>query len=170
MFEFESHGTMHDLKIMENELLEFLGFGIPYVIKYEDACNELETDIITGDHEIELQNRYGKNISLQYFPERTNPFWNMQRDDAGLAQKIDILLFGQETIGSAERSSDVKKMKEKFLTIEDGKYSQKLYDLFSPNRVINELNEFLENDFINRYGGGIGVTRLIRAMELNGSF
>jgi hypothetical protein len=30
-----------------------------------------------------------------------------------------------------------------------------------------ELNEFLANDFMPRVGGGIGITRLIRAMELN---
>jgi histidyl-tRNA synthetase len=39
--------------------------------------------------------------------------------------------------------------------------------LFSYNRVIDELEEFLQNKFIPRVGAGIGITRLIRAMEIN---
>lgn len=167
MFEFESYGNIFDLQKLETELLEFLGLGRPYIIFYEDACLELGTDIITGDHETELYQKYGHNISLQYFPERTNPFWNMERNDYGIANKIDVLLYGQETIGSAERSCDAEKMRKIFFTIENGKYSEKLFELFGYDRVISELNEFLENDFVPRFGAGIGITRLIRALKLH---
>ena len=167
MFEFESYGDIFDLQKLESELLEFLGFGKPYIIFYEDACLEFDTDIITGDHETELYKKYGHNISLQYFPERTNPFWNMERNDYGIANKIDVLLYGQETIGSAQRSCDKDLMRKTFFTIENGKYSEKIIDLFGYDRVISELNEFLQNDFVPRYGAGIGVTRLIRAMKLH---
>ena len=34
----------------------------------------------------------------------TSPFWNMSRNDDGLtAKKMDVILGGMETIGSAER-------------------------------------------------------------------
>ena len=85
-------------------------------------------------------------ILLCNFPERTNPFWNMKREN-GTAKKIDVLLCGQETIGSAERSTDKEQMRETFFSIEDGRYAEKLFDLFGYNRVIDELNEFLNNDF-----------------------
>jgi aspartyl/asparaginyl-tRNA synthetase len=84
-----------------------------------------------------------------------------------VSKKIDVILCGQETIGSAERSCDKEQMRKNFFTIEDGKYSEKLFELFGEERVINELNEFLENDFFPRVGAGVGITRLIRAMELN---
>jgi histidyl-tRNA synthetase len=58
-------------------------------------------------------------------------------------------------------------MKENFFTIEDGKYAEKLFELFGYQRVIDELEEFLQNKFIPRVGAGIGITRLIRAMEIN---
>ena len=58
-------------------------------------------------------------------------------------------------------------MKKQFLTISDGEYSQLLYDKFGKERVNEEMEEFLDREFFPRYGGGIGVTRMIRAMELS---
>ena len=40
-----------------------------------------------------------------------------------------------------------------------------LYDMFGQERVKKELDEFLQFDFIPRFGGGIGVTRMISADE-----
>ena len=42
-----------------------------------------------------------------------------------------------------------------------------LYDNFGEERVNRELDEFLSLDFFPRSGGGIGVTRMIRAMKLS---
>jgi aspartyl/asparaginyl-tRNA synthetase len=85
----------------------------------------------------------------------------------GLFNKVDVILFGQETIGSAERSCDVEKMREMFYTIENGGYCSKLFELFGKERVEKELDEFLSLDFFPRFGAGIGLTRLARAYELN---
>jgi hypothetical protein len=85
----------------------------------------------------------------------------------GLFNKVDVILFGQETIGSAERSCDVEKMREMFYTIENGAYCSKLFELFGKERVEKELDEFLSLDFFPRFGAGIGLTRLARAYELN---
>ena len=52
-----------------------------------------------------------------------------------------------------------------FNTISDGEYASLLYELFGEERVEKELEEFLSYDFFPRYGGGIGVTRLISAFE-----
>ena len=43
-----------------------------------------------------------------------------------------------------------------------------LYDKFSKERVEAEMSEFLSHKFIDRFGGGIGITRLIRSMEIEG--
>ena len=42
-------------------------------------------------------------VFLTDFPESTDPFWNMKISNTGTAKKVDIILSGQETIGSAER-------------------------------------------------------------------
>jgi len=73
-----------------------------------------------------------------------------------------------ETIGSAERASDVDEMREQFHTISDGEYSILLYNLFGQERVLKELDEFLSHDFFPRYGGGIGITRMISGMKKAG--
>jgi aspartyl/asparaginyl-tRNA synthetase len=169
MFEFEFKGNMTDLALMETELITFLGFKDYEYRNYEDVCNEYMINIIDNEAETKLYREVSDAVLLMNFPERTNPFWNMKRHESNpeLSKKIDVILCGQETIGSAERSCDKDQMRKTFFTIEDGKYADKLFELFGRDRVMAELNEFLANDFMPRVGGGIGITRLIRAMELN---
>lgn len=167
MFEFESKGGMKELLQLESELLYHLGFDSPVEVKYDDVCEEYGgVEILEDEHESKMWREKGSVVSLQYFPRRTNPFWNMKNKDGEIFNKVDVILYGQETIGSAERSSDVEKMKEMFYTIEDGKYCEKLFELFGKERVEKELEIFLGYDFFPRFGGGIGMTRLARAYEM----
>ena len=168
MFEFESKGTMTDMLKLESELLEHLGFDSPFECKYDDVCQEYGgVQILENEHEQRMWDEKGPVVSLQHFPVRTNPFWNMKHNDNGIFNKVDVILYGQETIGSAERSSDVEKMREMFYTIEGGKYSEKLFELFGKDRVEKELEQFFTHDFFPRFGGGIGMTRLARAYEMS---
>jgi aspartyl/asparaginyl-tRNA synthetase len=168
MFEFESKGTMTDMLKLESELLEHLGFDSPFECKYDDVCQEYGgVQILENEHEQRMWDEKGAVVSLQHFPVRTNPFWNMQHNDNGIFNKVDVILYGQETIGSAERSCDVEKMREMFYTIEGGKYSEKLFELFGKDRVEKELEKFFTHDFFPRFGGGIGMTRLARAYEMS---
>ena len=166
MFEFESKGTMIDLENLEFEFLKHLGFEEPIVMDYNSLSQQYETSILESEHETKMWKEIGSVISLQNFPLRTNPFWNMKHQGGGIFNKIDVILYGQETIGSAERSCDVSKMREMFYTIENGNYSKKLFELFGKERVEKELEEFLSLDFFPRFGAGIGMTRLARAYEL----
>lgn len=167
MFEFESKGGMKELLKLESELLAHLGFDEPVEVKYDDVCQEYGgVQILEDEHESRMWKEKGSVVSLQYFPRRTNPFWNMKHKDGEIFNKVDVILYGQETIGSAERSCDVEKMREMFYTIEDGKYSAKLFELFGKDRVEAELEIFLNYDFFPRFGGGIGMTRMARAYEL----
>jgi len=167
MFEFESKGGMKELLKLESELLSHLGFDQPVEVNYDDVCQEYGgVQILEDEHESRMWKEKSSVVSLQYFPRRTNPFWNMKHKDGEIFNKVDVILYGQETIGSAERSSDVDKMREMFYTIEDGKYSAKLFELFGKERVEKELEQFLSYNFFPRFGGGIGLTRMARAMEL----
>jgi aspartyl/asparaginyl-tRNA synthetase len=167
MFEFESKGGMKELLQLESELLYHLGFDLPVEVNYDDVCQEYGgVPILENEHETRMWNEKSSVVSLQYFPRRTNPFWNMKNKDGEIFNKVDVILYGQETIGSAERSCDVEKMKEMFYTIEDGKYCEKLFELFGKERVEAELENFLKYDFFPRFGGGIGMTRLARAYEM----
>ncbi|HSX46623.1 MAG TPA: amino acid--tRNA ligase-related protein, partial [Patescibacteria group bacterium] len=104
-------------------------------------------------------------VFCQEFPVYTSPFWNMKKKDNDYAHKIDVILQGNETIGSAERSTSVKDMAKSFYTISGGKYANKLFELFGRDRVEKELSEFLSLDFFPRSGGGIGMTRLVDAVK-----
>jgi aspartyl/asparaginyl-tRNA synthetase len=168
MFEFESKGGMKELIKLEGDLLAYLGFADGMVeVDYEDMCDEYDgATILEDEHESRMWKEIGPVVSLQHFPKRTNPFWNMKNKDGEIFNKVDVILYGQETIGSAERSCDVDTMKEMFYTIENGGYANKLFELFGKDRVEAELEEFLKFNFFPRFGGGIGMTRMARAYEL----
>jgi len=169
MFEFESHGNMNNLITMEKELLGFLGFGDEFKeITYDDACDKYDVDELDYDEEEALCKDYGDTTFLTDFPLRTHPFWNMKYGGSGLWNKVDVIIHGQETIGSAERAVDVDEMREQFHTISDGEYAGLLYNHFGKKRVEDELEEYLKHDFFPRFGGGIGVTRMVRALEMSG--
>ena len=169
MFEFEMPGTIEDLKAMEYELCEFLGFDKPTENTYRGWQNQfgLEEDSeLEAEHETAMYEQFGSAM-ITDFPEMTSPFWNMSRYEDGVhSKKIDVILGGMETIGSAERSTDVDQMRDTFHTITDGAYSNLLFDLFGKDRVEAELEKFLEFDFFPRVGGGIGMTRMIAALDL----
>ncbi len=185
MFEFEAPGNFDDLLKLENDLLKHLGFKCdlnkaPYKDldfpggMYQSVLAKYTGAELDAHHEEEMYQEYGDVFFLTHFPESTSPFWNMKLGEMDvkktglLANKCDVIIGGMETIGSAERSTDVQEMKHQFHTISDGGYASLLYDLFGKERVEAELQEFLKHDFVPRYGGGIGITRLIAGMKKAG--
>lgn len=169
LFEFEMKGGMADLARMETELLEFLGYKNVARCEYDDVASRYSVKELENEHEEMMYRDDGPAALLCNFPNYTSPFWNMRQHESGThAYKIDVICSGQETIGSAERSSDPAEMRRMFDEISDGGYKQLLYDKFGKDRVEKEMKEFLSHKFMPRSGGGIGVTRLMRSMELEG--
>ena len=171
MFEFEIKGGMDELLKMERELLIDLGFDESKMkeVDYRETAKKYQVPVLENEHEEKLCEEYGPVVYLKNFPLETSPFWNMKLydNDRTTSKKVDVLLWGMETIGSAQRSTNKEEMREQFYSISDGNYSGKLFNLFTPQRVEKELDEFLNFDFFERSGGGIGMTRLIRAMKLS---
>ena len=168
MFEFEMPGDIDDLKAMEYELCEYLGFKEPTEKTYREWQQHYGVHInseLTAQHELAMESFFGPTL-ITDFPEMTSPFWNMSRNEGGeTSKKIDVILGGMETIGSAERSCDVDMMRDTFYSITEGAYSKLLFELFGKERVEAELEEFFKFDFFPRVGGGIGMTRMIPALK-----
>lgn len=167
MFEFETHGDITDLENLEKDLLDWLGFerSVTPSFLYTDAAQIYKTQELNWEHEQQMEKDYGPVVFLTHFPTYTSPFWNMKQTD-NFAHKIDVILYGIETIGSAERSCNPQQMRESFYTISDGMYAEILFSQFTRERVERELSAFLSLPFFPRCGGGIGMTRLIRALNL----
>jgi len=166
MFEFESKGNFDDLRKLNVEIVEYLGFDTPKQLDYNTTSERYAAPILEDEHEARMWHEVGHSISLETFPIRTSPFWNMKYIGDGKFNKCDIILFGQETFGTAERSCNPEEMRNFFYTIMDGTYCEKLFELFGKERVEAELEEFLSYNFFPRFGGGIGLTRLGRAWEM----
>jgi len=172
MFEFEFPGNIKDLEVMERELCEHMGFGNKHSIVDKDYLEWCEYfDLYNGEelshqHEEDMCKRWqGRVCMIKNFPNYTSPFWNMRQNGDGTAAKIDVIISGQETIGSAERADDPKEMRDQFMSISDGMYADLLFEKFGQERVEKELDDFLGLDFFPRVGGGIGITRLLHAMN-----
>jgi aspartyl/asparaginyl-tRNA synthetase len=188
MFEYEARGNMEDLIELNTELLEHLGFtkevvkdsdfwkknnpedfdGTYVKMDYKKISEEFEVKELTADEETRMWKEIAPVFFLKNFPEYTHPYWNMKRSSNGsmTANKVDVILYGIETIGSAEREVDPNIMLNRFHSISDGKYSELLYAQFGRARVMRELGEFLDLEMIPRFGAGIGMTRMIRALGL----
>ena len=170
MFEFEFKGNMQELMELQKELLVHLGYDSSnfYVNSYKAIAEEFGTVELEHEHEEKLYTDKSPVAFITDFPEFTSPFWNMRRNpNDDTSYKVDVILHGVETIGSAQRSTDVNEMKHMFYNISEGQYANILFSNFTKERVEKELNEFLEFEFFDRCGGGIGMTRLIRAMKLS---
>ena len=166
MFEFESHGNINDMIKLEEELLMHLGFGSMHEkVMYDQACKKYSTMELDYEEEEALCKDFTPCTFLTHFPLRTHPFWNMKHAGTGIYNKVDVIMHGMETIGSAERATDVKEMREQFHNISDGEYAQLLYSHFGKKRVEEELEDYLSLDMFERFGGGIGVTRMVSAMK-----
>ncbi|MEO0084193.1 MAG: amino acid--tRNA ligase-related protein [candidate division WOR-3 bacterium] len=168
MFEFETHGDIETLIKLEKELLEFLGFkkaeSFPQG-EYEQIAKRYQVRELSAKEEGKIFKDFGPVFFLTKFPQYTSPFWNMKSDGV-YANKVDVILYGIETIGSAERSVDKKAMRDNFHNISEGMYANLLYAQFTKERVEEELEKFLSLEFFPRCGGGIGITRMIRALKL----
>ena len=170
MFEAEHTGDYEHLLNTLSNLVEHLGFvksksEIKF-FTYDELCEKYGVSILEAEHETKMGSNLGTSVSLQKFPKRTSPFFNMKSEDGETFEKIDVILFGMETIGSAVRSSDPVMMRKMFYEISDGEYAGKLFELFGKERVEKELEEFLSHNFFERFGGGCGMTRLIRAYKM----
>lgn len=174
MFEFELRGGFDRLIEFCEGLLSHMGYDRSKFNygDYMDVAKHYNTTEVEHEHEARLYKDFGSVYFLKNFPNFTSPFWNMKRhDDRFLSYKLDVIVNGMETIGSAERSCDVEQMRHDFETISNGMYAKTLYNKLDKEGVDTELNDYLSTPSITktvRCGGGIGLTRLIKGMEKEG--
>lgn len=170
MFEFELPGNIDDLVSMHKKILKHFGYEQePVTLDYDTIAKKYNVQELEHEHETRMYEEYGPVVFLKDFPMHTSPFWNMALyDDKQHAKKVDVILSGIETFGSAERATDKDEMRHQFNTISDGKYANILYSQFGKPRVEKELNDYLSYDMVERVGAGIGVTRFIRSLKMEG--
>jgi len=175
MFEAEHTGDYKNLLEILSNLCTYLGFvkdvkDIKF-FTYDELCEKYSVSILESKHEEMMWKEYGDVVAITHFPERTSPFFNMKsignnKYGEKVFAKCDFIICGQETIGAAERETDIEKMREMFYNISDGQYASQLFKLFGDERVESELEDFFKLEMITRWGFGMGITRLERAMKL----
>lgn len=169
LFEFETRGTFKDLLDLLTRLLEFLGYQNPVHLDYDEVAAKYQTKELEHCHEQQMYVDYGNACFLKHFPSYTNPFWNMKYNEGHThAFKVDVIMSGAETIGCAERSCDNERMAKMFHTICNGEYKQMIFDKFTEERTLKELDAFLDLEKCPRVGAGLGVTRLIKSLKMEG--
>ena len=162
-------------------MLKHLGFPVDLCKrgKWVDVARQLKVKDIDREAEIRIAKEISPIFFLTHFPleqyeefPTTNPFWNMKRDplEPRLSLKVDLILghaekdLGMEVGGCAQRETSVQDMKHRFLTIENGEYSELLFK-FGKEKVMEELEDYWSRPFPVRSGFGLGVSRLITVMH-----
>jgi len=178
MFEAEHKGNFtHLLETLKN-ICVHLGLvqhveDIP-IFTYNELCEHYKVDILEAEHETLMWQEYGDVVGIIKFPQRSHPFWNMSYSSIDketgeqLYNKCDLIICGQETFGSAERSSNADQMRKNFHSVSDGMYAKLLYNSFGKERVEQELEDYLSLPMNPRWGFGMGIGRLMRAMKIKG--
>ena len=171
IFEFQLKGGIDEMIQLERELLEFMGFksnennaNYPEE-KYSMVAERYGVDELLHEDEIKIGEDYGDVFFLKHFPIYTSSFWNMKQNVE--VSKVDVIIHGIETICSYERCTDPVEMRNRFVTFRNGQYAIILYNTFGKERVEQELDSFLNHNFIQMSGGCISITRMIRAMKLS---
>ena len=99
--EFEFAGGKEDLIALVKEMLPFLGYPEDGMQRDTYESKALEYGVKTLENEHEARMCAEKPVFfLTDFPEHTDPFWNMRRAEDGTSHKLDVILHGQETVGS----------------------------------------------------------------------
>jgi aspartyl/asparaginyl-tRNA synthetase len=168
LFEFETRGNFEDLLQLLTKLIKFLGYQDPVHLDYNSVATSYDVTEIKHEHETRIGIEHGNACFLKNFPV-AETFWNMKRNEDGItAKKCDVLLSGAETIGCAERSTDVESMKETFYNTSGGDYHKLIFEKFGEERTRAELEAFLALTMVPRFGAGLGVTRLISSLKKEG--
>lgn len=157
-----------ELALFLSKLITHLGFSPPEMVYYEDECYHLGTEFIGDEEEQALCEKYGSVVLLGKFPLRTDPYWNMRHAGCDIYDKIDVIIHGFESIGSAVRSCNVREMRTNICLQDEGNYLRTMYEYFGKERVDTEIEEYFDYDFIPRCGGGLGMSRIIRGMKIEG--
>lgn len=169
MFEFEGRGHLQDLMSLEKEMLAHLGFTSPTMeADYLEVAKFYGAETVEAEQEAKMEADFAPVVFLKHFPFASHPFWNMNHQGQGIFSKVDAIIHGMETIGGAERSCNAEEMRENFYRVSHGQYAQKLFDMFGQERVEQELNKYLSFAMTPRFGAGIGVTRMVRALKKEG--
>src|SRR3990167_1684912 len=83
MFEFESKGTIDDLRSLEEDLVKHLGFkqeGGFIHQTYDQLADKYNTKEISHYEENKMEEDLGPVVFLEQSPVRTSPFWNMRKN------------------------------------------------------------------------------------------
>lgn len=169
MFEMEFWGKFENLIMLFYQIVTNTGVKEEHikVLDYTTALQYLKkpvTGIITDEDEVWLNENVAPCVFLTHFPERTNPFWNMKREN-GFALKCDIILGGMECAGGAERETEKEPQLAAFNSLPN--YKEKLFFSFGRERVYEELNYYfsLLSPLAVRSGAGFGLSRYSEALR-----
>lgn len=189
MLEIEQRGGFDKLKMFLELFSEyFFGKSIKFVSYFEalELVGKKLNDTLSEADETVIVGEYDCPVGLYYFPESSNPYFNMSRTtftykgkDYRVAEKIDLLVKDREgraleVGGFAKRSSDILDIINNFETLMDGAYKNTLYAIAGKSAINKEFDQYLTilqaaiyRNMAERWGGGIGILRLLETMQVD---
>lgn len=181
LFEFEMRGGVDALIELEKALLTHLGYDTTKFNQstYADMAANYNVDTLDNDNKKTMASDISSTIFLTDFPDRTDPFWNMKRHDTpnqDMTKQVNVIMNGKDTFVSAQRDTDPVVMRERFNTMSQGNYKEKIFErfgnglhgLFGQESIEKDIDDFFNLNMIERSGGSIDIMRLISSMKVEG--
>lgn len=163
--ETEESGLEELAQFLERMIVH-LGFEKPARRYYTEECKIRGVKKLDDIDEADICNQAQNSVVLlMKFDEESDPYFNMRKNADGTFDKIDVLIDGVETVGSAVRSCNKDEMLDMLKKQDKGKYLTTMYKYFGEETIKNEVNDYFSYKFIPRCGLGIGTSRLIKALE-----
>ena len=166
VIEFSLKGGMYDLEKLIRNLLDLFGFKNTFTFKSVDY-NELIQDLQITDFTYKNFSMLNDDPYTIYFIKGFNKNayvkWNDYFDvKNNCYNKLLLICRGKELICGSQKSESVDEMRENFMKTKD--FSKKC-EFFLEERVIGELNSYLELQFFKRCTGTICFKNLIHLLE-----
>lgn len=94
-----------------------------------------------------------------------NYFWTYNNTADRQYKIIALIIYGQIILLGGERHNNITKMMFDIYTLNKGEYINSLYNLFSKQRVEDELNMYTHVKLMTRFGATIHLNSLVKFIE-----
>lgn len=163
VFEFAKYGTFDDLLelLVEfcNEILNIQKKDIVYI--YPENINILDkTQCYSHFKDIKCVITTGLDSAFNKF------FWTYDNMNERQYKVTAIILYGHVVLLGGERHNNNQKMMYDVYTLNKGQYVNTLYNLFSKQRVEDELSLYANVKLISRFGASIHLNLLENFIEI----
>lgn len=163
--EFSLIGGLFELEKLFRGLLKHMGYTNNIFnyksIDYKDILLLFQLEVLTEKIKIPKLSEDKTIYFVKNIPKNDDTTWN-DYDQNGIYNKIIVIIYGKVVFYGIQKSNEIEKMRNIYLERND---YPALCEFFGEERVLGELESYLELPFMDRCTGKIKISSLIELMN-----